>query len=75
MSDEEMIWLSAVRYALGRRTYIVQVTTQYLVKQIPRMSDSCIAAIRTEISRAESLGDQCDIDSWGLLKQQLEEIK
>ena len=34
MSDYEHIVISAVRYALGRMTYIVELTVNYIMKQI-----------------------------------------
>lgn len=41
MSEYEHMLISAVRYALGRRTYIVGLTVNYVIKELPRLSDSC----------------------------------
>lgn len=41
ISDFEHILISAVRYAIGRRTYIVEITCNYVAKQIPNLSENC----------------------------------
>ena len=43
MSDYEHIVISAVRYAIGRMTYMTELTVNYVMKQIEedKLSDQC----------------------------------
>lgn len=65
-SRDEQIWISAVRYALGRRTYIVKVTVDYMIERIPIMSPGCKRIIMRDIEDQvkRGLGDECDKDDW-----------
>lgn len=58
------IVISAVRYALGRRTYIVAVTTNFIEKNIDILGDKTIAVIIRDISEAGDLGDYMDEQDW-----------
>lgn len=51
MSDYENIVISAVRYALGRLTYIVNLTVEYVLKDIKenKLSSKCLQLIRRDI--------------------------
>lgn len=51
MSDYEQIVISAVRYALGRMTYIVSLTVEYVLKDIEKnkLSSKCLQLIRRDI--------------------------
>ena len=44
MTDYEQMIVSAVRYALGRMTYIVELTVNYVLKEIDedKLSDRCL---------------------------------
>lgn len=57
MTDYENILVSAVRYALGRHTYIVELTCRYIEGLIPTLSKQCkdIMAkdIEAELERTE----------------------
>ena len=52
MSDYEQIVISAVRYALGRLTYIVNTTVEYVLKDIEdnKLSRKCLQLIRRDIA-------------------------
>lgn len=41
----EQMLISAVRYACGRRTYIVSDTVSYIRDLIPQLSDWCISVL------------------------------
>ena len=70
----ELMLIGAERYALGRRTYIVSATVNYLTHLLPKVSDWCIAILtndmKTEFDRAErvgntgNFGDDCDYQDW-----------
>ena len=54
MTDYEHIVISAVRYALGRMTYIVELTVDYILEEIEydKLSDSCLNVIRNDIKES-----------------------
>lgn len=51
MSDYENMIISAVRYALGRLTYIVGLTVDYVLKDIEnkKLSQKCLYIIKQDI--------------------------
>ena len=66
--DEELVMLAAIRYALGRRTYIVQSVTRRIAENLPRMSIETIRLLAREIHGAPDWGDAPDAARWrGLL--------
>lgn len=68
--------VSAVRYALGRRTYIVHDTVNYIKSVLPYLRRNDIHVIYTDIIEAEGehrLGDECDIHDWLSLKEYIED--
>lgn len=76
MSDYEHIVISATRYALGRMTYIVELTVNYIMQQIDedKLSDSCLSVILEDIKEAKNLGMECDREQWLKLLNRIEEV-
>jgi hypothetical protein len=76
MSDYEQIVISAERYALGRMTYIVSVTVNYILEQIEndKLSDECLDVIAEDIRHTENLGMDCDKKEWLKLLDRIEEV-
>lgn len=76
MTDYEHIVISAVRYALGRMTYIVELTVNYILQEIEddKLSDRCLSKIRDDIKEAKYLGMQCDEIQWIKLLKRIEEV-
>lgn len=76
MSDYEHIVISAVRYAIGRMTYIVELTVNYIMQQIEedKLSDQCLGIIRNDIKETKYLGMQCDEVQWIKLLKKIEEV-
>ena len=72
MNADEQILVCAVRYALGRRTYIVGVVCDYVKAKIRTLSKHCIIIlirdIEEEMERCHrlgyTLGDDCDEREW-----------
>lgn len=66
MSDYETIILCAIRYALGRRTYIVSLVCGYVASQIDTLSAECLSLIVRDIKNQEpwGYGDECDKRDW-----------
>ena len=65
----EAMLISAERYALGRRTYIVSETVGYLIPLIPNLSDRCLKTMISDLENqikhgTESFGDFCDYQDW-----------
>lgn len=52
MTDYEHIVISAVRYALGRMTYIVSLTVDYVSKEMEqnKLSTNCLKVIANDIN-------------------------
>mgnify|MGYP001624728985 CR=1 FL=1 len=76
MTDYEQIIISAERYALGRMTYIVEITVNYILQEIEddKLSDSCLDVIREDINSAKNLGMECDKKLWLKLLDRIEEV-
>ena len=80
MSSEEQILICAVRYALGRMSYIVGVVAEYVALKRKELSIQCIDIIIQDISsemkfyqeRNMTLGMECDEETW---KNLLEVLK
>lgn len=74
-SRDEQMWISAVRYALGRRSYIVHITVDYMIERIPIMSPTCRELMIEDIKDQADFGygDQCDYDEWMRLLDKLKE--
>ena len=77
MTDYEHIVISATRYALGRMTYIVELTVNYIMQQIDedKLSDSCLSIILEDIKESKKyLGMECDEEQWLKLQNRIEEV-
>lgn len=73
ISNYEHMLISALRYALGRRTYIVEMTCEYIEEQIPQLSNCCRDLMIKDIEEQESFGygDDCDRQDWMQLLKKL----
>lgn len=76
MTDYEQIVISAERYALGRTTYIVEITVNYILKDIEdnKLSEKCLDIIAEDIRNAKNLGMECDEKNWLKLLDKIEEV-
>lgn len=76
MTDYEHMIISAERYALGRMTYIVSLTVDYILKEIEenKLSDECLNVIREDINSTKNLGMKCDKKQWLKLLDRIEEV-
>ena len=50
--------LSAVRYALGRQTYIVSTTTNYITHLIPQLDNQTVSCMERDIREARNYGSE-----------------
>lgn len=69
--DMSMILVSAARYALGRRTYIVQWTCEIIDENMHLLSEKDKEVMIRDIEQAYSYGDECDKQMWMLLLEKL----
>lgn len=76
MIDFEHIVISAERYALGRMTYIVEITVNYILQLIEedKLSDECLEIIAKDIKSARSYGMECDKKLWIKLLNRIDEV-
>lgn len=68
--------ISAVRYALGRATYIVGVTVDETIAVWPLLSENTRKVIARDVSSwlaYEKQGMACDVADWLRLMQRVEE--
>lgn len=73
--DLSMILVSAERYALGRRTYIVQWTCEFIKNNIHLLSNKDKQVMIRDIENPISYGDDCDEKEWEKLLEILKEKK
>ena len=76
MNDYEQMIISAERYALGRMTYIVEITVNYILKEIEenKLSKKCLAVILQDLKDCTYYGNYCDEREWKRLKDKIEEV-
>lgn len=71
--DLSMILVSAERYALGRRTYIVHWTCEFIQDNIHLLSDKDRQVMIRDLESAISYGEDCDEKDWKKLLEFLKE--
>lgn len=71
--DLSMILVSAERYALGRKTYIVQWTCEFIKNNIHLLSNKDKQVMIRDIENPISYGDDCDEKEWKKLLEILKE--
>lgn len=66
MTDHEQMMISALRYALGRRSYVVGNTKDYISRHIQEMSQHCKNVMIDDIKNQKlfGYGDECDKADW-----------
>lgn len=71
--DMSMILVSAARYALRRRTYIVDWTCKVIKNNINLLTEKDIQVMIRDIEEAYSYGNKCDEAEWKALLKILKE--
>lgn len=61
--DEHML-ISAVRYALGRATYIVGMTTEEVKRAWDSLTENTKFVIERDVRESHSYGMECDEIEW-----------
>ena len=70
--DLSMILVSAERYALGRKTYIVNWTCEFIEDNLALLTDKDRQVMIRDLESAVFYGDDCDEEEW---KKLLEVLK
>mgnify|MGYP007037124684 CR=1 FL=1 len=81
LTKDEHILICAVRYALGRMSYMVDMVCEYITNKLPELSDSCIRVIIYDIEEdikmyhniGRTCGMKCDERTWLKLLERLRE--
>jgi hypothetical protein len=71
--DMSMILVTAERYALGRRTYVVDWICEVIKNNIDLLTEKDIQVMIRDIEEAYSYGDECDEAEWKALLKILKE--
>lgn len=81
LTNDEHILICAVRYALGRMSYIVSIVCEYVVSKHRELSENCINIIIRDIEEdikmchkiGMTCGMECDERTWLRLLERLRE--
>lgn len=72
LEDISAMLLSAERYALGRRTYIVDWTCGFIRNNLHLLTEKDKRVMIRDIENPISYGDECDKENWLRLLKVLE---
>lgn len=65
--DLSMILVSAERYALGRKTYIVEWTCEFIENNLALLTEKDRQVMIRDLENPISYGDECDEKEWKIL--------
>lgn len=71
--DISMILVNAERYALGRRTYIVNWTCEFIENNLALLTEKDRQVMIRDLENPISYGDECDEKDWKRLLAKLKE--
>ena len=61
----ESVLICAVRYCIGRRTYMPELVTHWIMGHCKgQLSRKTLGVMQRDIETAYSLGDTCDVQTW-----------
>lgn len=63
-NDFGCILCAAVRYSLGRKTYMPSLVTSFIRPLLPYLNDNTVPNLQKDISKFEDYGDDCDVRTW-----------
>lgn len=68
LSDDDFgaVLNCAIRYCLGRRTYMPELVVSYIRPLLPHLNDKALSVMEKDVSSCGPFGygDQCDCDTW-----------
>lgn len=75
INDISAMMISSERYAMGRRTYIVSWTCEFIKNNMHLLTDKDINVIISDIKNSIDYGNDCDKVEWFNLLNSLEEYR
>lgn len=69
--DLSAMLIGAERYALGRRTYIVKWTCEFISNNLHLLTEKDKQVIIRDLENSTNYGDECDKNEWMLLLNKL----
>lgn len=61
----DAVLISAVRYCIGRRTYMPELVARWIMGHCAgRLEKSTYEIMRRDIDSARNLGEECDVQAW-----------
>lgn len=70
--DLGSVFICAVRYCLGRCTYMPKLVTDFILPYIPYLENRTLRVMIEDIRKAPSYGMECDTATWMLFLGKLE---
>lgn len=68
--DFELMLTCALRYAVGRKTYITWACSNYILPLVPKLSNKCLGNINRDFERYDK-----DDGDWGMVCDKAEWFK
>lgn len=70
----------AVRYCLGRRSYMPKLVTDYIIPLLPKLTENTLACFQMDIEDRKKtgfdFGMDCDVETWdGFYKAVCDEVE
>lgn len=78
IDDFETMLICAVRYAIGRRTYMPGLITEFIMNDVGKqLHERAVLVMLEDLRRtpASERGDPCDVRTWERFEQWLKEKK
>lgn len=64
VTDTQLLYIAAFRYALGRQTYVVPAIAGVIRESRALLTDDTARLMASEIVECNDLGMECDADLW-----------
>lgn len=62
--DLECVFISALRYCMGRRTYMPKLVMDVVTPLLPSLSDNFLNVVTEDLKSNIFWGDECDKKDW-----------
>lgn len=75
-ADIHCLMICSVRYAVGRKTYVVYEVAEIVKKNLPHLRDDTLLILDRDIRRELERGNygmQCDLEIWLALRKTIQE--
>lgn len=72
-ADLGSVFICAVRYCLGRATYMPHLVIDFITPYVPHLENRTLSVLIRDIRDAKSYGMDCDKTAWTAFLKRLEE--